>query len=421
MKRISRSIYFALTVVLLFFVHPSIQKTHYAVENDTLVVESVSPCHLYGDPDLYGIGIRLSFYLTWFGFFAAVALGKEEEISGIRRGFNIVALAVLINTYISAANGSFAVLEMTIVSYLVVVLSVYFSIPLRRPKIKSLEDFNIFESEFFLEDPLGIATTMLIDAGFFASQPWIYFKIIRQGSKSICDPKIWILKSFSLYSSHWIGFMKFSAMFGTIFAPSFIIVALTAAGRDLFKLKGASGPPPPERESILSIEPRTIKESLKFAWEVTKEFFKRIREVSRGAKLLIFVFPGQLLVILSIERTIQANNIDLNSAPLISTSQLIPFLVGIFSTVTVGWISLRPHISDAWAKVRDDVNERKWQRAFEKHQEQEREKFRRAREAGDLLFEFAQEWEPERRRGQGVMTNDQERDAGSATMTAGAG
>jgi hypothetical protein len=73
--------------------------------------------------------------------------------------------------------------------------------------------------------------------------------------------------------------------------------------------------------------------------------WKTIKKAARGAVLLVLIFPVQVVVIMSIEKTIQANDMDLDNAPLVATSQLIPFLVGIFSTVSVFWISLRPHIS----------------------------------------------------------------------------
>jgi hypothetical protein len=45
-------------VLLALQVALSLQFTHYANENATAVVASVAPCHLYGDSDSYGIGVR---------------------------------------------------------------------------------------------------------------------------------------------------------------------------------------------------------------------------------------------------------------------------------------------------------------------------------------------------------------------------
>lgn len=44
----------------------------------------MATCHFDGNPDMYGLGIRLGFYLQWLGLIFADALGVYDEISSIR-------------------------------------------------------------------------------------------------------------------------------------------------------------------------------------------------------------------------------------------------------------------------------------------------------------------------------------------------
>lgn len=44
----------------------------------------MATCHFDGNPDMYGLGIRLGFYLQWLGLILADALGVHHEITGIR-------------------------------------------------------------------------------------------------------------------------------------------------------------------------------------------------------------------------------------------------------------------------------------------------------------------------------------------------
>ena len=71
MRSSTKGLSFWSTFIFLHLVQPSLQNTHYADENALFVVQSVEPCHLYGDADLYGLGVRLSFYLTWATLFFA--------------------------------------------------------------------------------------------------------------------------------------------------------------------------------------------------------------------------------------------------------------------------------------------------------------------------------------------------------------
>lgn len=189
-----------LNIIIFNFVSPSLQNTHYADENASLVVQSVTLCHLYGDLNIYGISICVSFYLTWLTLFIAVALHVKDEIKNTCCGFNVVALAVLINTYKGVLDGNFAVLEIFIVASLVIILSIYFLISFGAERFGTI---NPFDTSTFRADPVGIGILLLIDAFFLLTQPWLYFVVLRKGSKPICNARIWIFKPVSLLGSTW--------------------------------------------------------------------------------------------------------------------------------------------------------------------------------------------------------------------------
>jgi hypothetical protein len=54
---------------------------------------------------------------------------------------------------------------------------------------------------------------------------------------------------------------------------------------------------------------------------------------------LLFAVLGACFIAF-VEKTIQINDIDLSSAPLTATSQLLPFLVAVFSAVSLLWASV---------------------------------------------------------------------------------
>jgi len=118
-----------LWILLANQVTPTLQFTHYANVTATAVVSSVKPCHLYGDSDSYGIGIRISLYLQFFAGLLVQIADLRNELKSIRLGFNVVATATVINTYIGTHQGSFAYLEWYLVSVLVITLPFFVAIP----------------------------------------------------------------------------------------------------------------------------------------------------------------------------------------------------------------------------------------------------------------------------------------------------
>jgi len=143
-------------LVLLCCVIATLQYTQYPNEGDIPVVASVPPCHIYGDSDSYGPGVRASLYLQFASalIVSVAALivtekGLEEDLLYIRLGFNIIGTCTMINTYINTSQGSFAYLEWYLVTLLV------FTLPLLAwPPTTSISFMAIVNSYTIVKDYL---------------------------------------------------------------------------------------------------------------------------------------------------------------------------------------------------------------------------------------------------------------------------
>jgi len=363
---------------VLYYTTPALCNTQYVNENKTLVVQSVQPCHLYGDSDIYGIGIRISLYLQWAALIPALVVGVEKEIKNARRAFNVVALAVLINTLISAAGGSFAILEMFIVISLVPALSIYFALPFggpinikawlldenkNKPQAKVTPprlhqifrrilarilsgtfDFRKFlEIDAYKKDQIGIGITLLIYAMFLLAQPWLNFVILRQGRKNGCSPKIWLFGRIDLYNGNWVRWLRVVSIFGVIFGSIFLILAVITLAygyvetlEETSKKASKSNSNAPREDGNQGPQNQQTTTLAQKIYMIIVHFWKSlIKNFIRWAVLAFGPF-----IIAFIEMTITVNNIDMSNAPITATSQLLALLVGIFSAASLLWASL---------------------------------------------------------------------------------
>ncbi|KAF5722178.1 hypothetical protein FMUND_3100 [Fusarium mundagurra] len=110
-----------LFLLLLSLIPPSCALTEYIGDNVTIVATSVQPCHLFGDPDLLGVGFRASFYISWAVGLLGLLLGALEEMKAPRLGFNILLLTLTIILIRNTTLGSLALLEWYIVMGLAVI------------------------------------------------------------------------------------------------------------------------------------------------------------------------------------------------------------------------------------------------------------------------------------------------------------
>jgi predicted transporter len=263
----------ALTVIVLF-TNNCHALTEYIGDNTTIVAESVQPCHIVGDPDLYGLVVRLSFYVQSTAGLISVLFGLVEEAKAPRFGFNILYFTLLIILIRNTIRGSFALLEWYLVTGLLFLhpltllpspIATFLGDEEYLPydgdeshvnhqavqqggtespddpntgipsssKLEILppedekaardaqmeiwvENLATENNRAILSDAVGIGFLFLFHSIFIFSQPWLYFTKSTSGHKSGCLVRIVFFGHINLYNSHWQGFLKFNAAVGPI-------------------------------------------------------------------------------------------------------------------------------------------------------------------------------------------------------------
>lgn len=254
--------------LLLFLIPPSTGMTEYAGDNMTVAATSVQPCHLFGDSDLYGAGVRASFYISWVAGLIGSLLGAVQEMKSLRLSFNILLLALLIILLHDTCRGSFALLEWYIVTglagmplaallgQLIQAFFVYLidkdenssqceELPLqdqlpsvdehatsnidprstRQTKRECLEEQRQKDAKervnkphwsLYYSDPLGLGFLCLLYGILACSLPWLYFVKLRSGHKEGCHAPIVLFGTWDIYNKHWLIFLKVSGVWGAL-------------------------------------------------------------------------------------------------------------------------------------------------------------------------------------------------------------
>lgn len=260
--------------------------TQYVADNVTITVESVQPCHLFGDSDLFGRGVRASFYISWVTGVIGVLLGATGESKSPRLSFNILLCTLLIILIRNANRGSFATLEWYIVTGLAFlsfgVLFVFVprdfvsleekddddaasestksgaegsgderesgpsqhsnnqppdgsdgtqDISKSKREIKeenrmkeALERVHKLRRAGYYSDPIGLGFLILIYGALFCCLPWLHFTKAESGHKAGCAVPIVLFGTWDMYNSHWQGFLKFGAVSGVLAGTGFIVL-----------------------------------------------------------------------------------------------------------------------------------------------------------------------------------------------------
>jgi uncharacterized membrane protein YidH (DUF202 family) len=251
----------AISLLLL----PCYALTEYVSDNTVVVVQSVTPCHLNGDPDLYGLGIRLGFYLTWAILILAVGLGITDEAMAPRNNVIILFSAIFVVLIRNAYQGSFALFEWWIIDVIRVglILPVLITLFTHISKIPAPENttqvtpieniYHIIYPETVLEkvtkpfskvfrlrippanspvhedykifyaDAIGFGYLYVLTGVFGVCQPWLYFKMSNSGHKQGCVIRVVFFGPIDLYNTHWQGFLKAWGIFWTALGVCMII------------------------------------------------------------------------------------------------------------------------------------------------------------------------------------------------------
>ena len=287
----------AICFLIVLQIQPTLQYTYFDPDPDS--------CLIIGDSDLYGLGIGLSFYLSWAGAWASVLFKRHDACREARKAANLVALAVLIDLIISTTQGSFALFEFSIVAPLAL-------LPV---------GITILPNGLKKKDLLSMIFTCIVTMINCGIQPWLYFGILHQGYREGCKVDVFLFGPFSAYNSHWIGFCKYSAVMGglTVVFLVYWVLRATIKERPLVNMSFAQG-----QELYSGFTKSKIA--------VPEVGSTKMHVYQCGMSLF---FAGVLISF--IEKTIQINEIDMQSASLRNASQLIPFTVGLFSLSMSIW------------------------------------------------------------------------------------
>ncbi|KAI9751768.1 MAG: hypothetical protein M4579_005899 [Chaenotheca gracillima] len=269
---------------LLFFISPALANTKFSDEPGS--------CMIIGDPDVYGIGIRLGYYMQWAAVLFATWIAPAQTKTA-RTASNIITVAVYANTFRGATHGGLIAAEWYIVFWMVFILPIG----------------NWPSSTKLLRNSTSsMAIMLLLWAMILLAEPWLYFKGLETGLKEGCQVKVFLFTPINIYSKGWWTFQKVMSCFGVLSAAIFLSGAITLLAWGVF---GSWNEPDMGDDDAVDAEP-AIAGGLTFF------------QIGVGAFSIPFI-----------ELTIKANNITFPTANLTDSGQLIPFLVGLFTIMAV--------------------------------------------------------------------------------------
>lgn len=105
------------------------RSTYFAGTDNVVTVQSFHPCHLFGDSDLYGIGVQCGFYLQYSAMFIALIGGVERQLANIRIAFTITAGAIFVSLCVNSNGETLGILDWIIANLLFLPFSFVASLP----------------------------------------------------------------------------------------------------------------------------------------------------------------------------------------------------------------------------------------------------------------------------------------------------
>jgi hypothetical protein len=167
-------------------------------------------CEIEGDPDIYGIGIRCSFYLQWASVVILLFFAPEKG-NGSRTACSITTLAIYINTFRNMHQGSLVAIDFPILWYLTSSLTIY-NWPV------SVKGFK--------KNGGSMGVVLLIWVMYYLAGPWVFFDGIQIGRQPGCGVKYFLFVPISIYSKGFLTFLKVSSIFGAIAAVGLLGLAI---------------------------------------------------------------------------------------------------------------------------------------------------------------------------------------------------
>jgi hypothetical protein len=274
--------------------------------NSTLAATmQTSDCQIIGDPDIYGPGVRLGFYLQWVA--SLIQLFFFPEASGTTRSAAIVTvLAVFINTLCNLRSDTLVAVEWSML-YSIIICLLGWNIPITEEMRRGLDKTG--GSYFVL---------FVIIAVYQIMCPYIIFNIWDYGRQPGCNAKFIFWTSIDAYSKGWIIFLKFSWVLGALFLGGFYLAFAIYSLLMWFTSWGNSA----GLNKLLAKFDAILKEDDDTSSERTWLWVLRSTALGVGAIGLGFL-----------EATIKKNNIKFLDTRLSNSGQRMPLLIGIFTLV----------------------------------------------------------------------------------------
>ncbi|CEL00655.1 hypothetical protein ASPCAL00253 [Aspergillus calidoustus] len=315
-----------ITTLLIFFPHPTLQITEY--------VPDPASCSILGDGDVYGIGVRLGYYFAWASGLLAVAFDNSSAVRDARKGVSVISLAIFAILIRNTLNGSFAILEWSLVVPMVMWAPFLILLP------RSLVD---------TQDRAGAAFFMCVMGLVMLVQPWVWFSRTQQGRREGCEARTFLYAYFDLFNEQYIGFQRFMAVMyclGGCFLVGWAFVRFAAGldarsedsnseglqegearveGQESGGGGGGGGQQQQQQNASAAAFDLPYDESDRFDRWFFRIFF------------IIFFGPAGITTIIFGERILAGNDVDLSGSPIGSSSQLIPLIVGLTGLISTVW------------------------------------------------------------------------------------
>ncbi|KAB5559686.1 hypothetical protein GE09DRAFT_63901 [Coniochaeta sp. 2T2.1] len=278
--------------------------------SSALTTHDPQTCTITGDSDLYGIGIRIGFYLAYLSGVSAVCFQNWAAVHDARKGVYTVNAAILVAMIRDTATqpANMAALEW----YILLQIAVF---------VPTSLSFVISD-----EKPLTLALCCMVDATYAVLQPWVYFTRLGQGWDADAgggcpSPKVYIFTEIDFHSPAFTVFLKVMSVVSCVGG---LFLFLWAFALLIFCCMPAVRRRHPDWTA-------TMMESM--AEKKEGNYILSGRNAWTTGGLLFF---GLTLIGLT-EKTLAVNDISIPGTTVASTGQLIPLLVGILTTVSTGY------------------------------------------------------------------------------------
>ncbi|KAF2457345.1 hypothetical protein BDY21DRAFT_345617 [Lineolata rhizophorae] len=283
--------------LLSFLITPALGST---------IVSSGSECTIQGDPDVFGIGVRVSLYLQWGSSIIFLAFSPEQA-SIPRTTMAATTAALYINTFVAAAHGNLIAIEWLVLFYLTFSLSL----------------LNLPVSRAGLQKHGGTIALMSFLWGiYYVVSPWMFFKGLDIAKEPGCDVKIVIFVPISIYAHGFRTAFKVLSIFDAI------LLGIANFGLAVYLFV----------RWIQGWADREVQENID-------------KPGLRGRILATFQVISGVIAIIFAERTLSVNHVTFPGVAINNSGQLIPFILGLFALVASIFSALktfsRSHVQGA--------------------------------------------------------------------------